>query len=65
MAIKYAEQAIKELKKFYSGKIELKKIITKGDKILNRRTSDIGEREFVKNIEKELILKKLILRFIL
>ena len=60
LAIKYAEQAIKELKKFYSGKIELKKIITKGDKILNRRTSDIGGKgEFVKNIEKELILKKI------
>ena len=60
LATKYAERAIKEIKKFYSGKIELKKITTKGDKILNRRTSDIGGKgEFVKNIEKELILKKI------
>ena len=56
LATKYAERAIREIKKFYSGKIELRKIITKGDKILNRRTSDIGGKgEFVKNIEKELI----------
>ena len=60
LAIKYAELAIREIKKFYYGKIELKKIVTKGDKILNRRTSDIGGKgEFVKNIEKELISKKI------
>ena len=60
LAIKYAEIAIREIKKFYHGKIELKKIVTKGDKILNRRTSDIGGKgEFVKNIEKELISKKI------
>ena len=60
LATKYAERAIKEIKKYYSGKIELKKIITKGDQILNRRTSDIGGKgEFIKNIEKELILKKI------
>ena len=60
LAIKYAERAIREIKKFYFGKIELKKIITKGDKILNRRTSEIGGKgEFVKNIEKELISKKI------
>ena len=60
LAIKYAERAIKEIKKFYFGKIELKKITTKGDKILNRRTSEIGGKgEFVKNIEKELISKKI------
>ena len=60
LAVKYAELAIGEIKKFYNGKIELKKIITKGDKILNRRTSDIGGKgEFVKNIEKELITKKI------
>ncbi len=60
LATKYAERAIREIKKFYSGKIELRKIITKGDKILNRRTSDIGGKgEFVKNIEKELISKKI------
>ncbi len=59
LAIKYAERAIREIKKFYFGKIELKKIITKGDKILNRRTSEIGGKgEFVKNIEKALISKK-------
>ena len=60
LAIKYAEIAIKEIKKFYDGKIELKKIVTKGDRILNCRTSDIGGKgEFVKNIEKELISKKI------
>ena len=60
LATKYAEFAIKKIKKFYNGKIELKKIITKGDKILNRRTSDIGGKgEFVKNIEKELISRNI------
>ena len=60
LAIKYAELAIKKIKKFYNGKIELKKIVTKGDRILDRRTSDIGGKgEFVKNIEKELISKKI------
>ena len=60
LAIKYAERAIKEIKKFYSGKVEIKKIVTKGDKILNCRTSEIGGKgEFIKNIEKELILKKI------
>ena len=60
LAIKYAEIAIKKIKKFHNGKIELKKITTKGDKILNRRTSEIGGKgEFVKNIEKELISKKI------
>ena len=54
LAVKYAELAIREIKKIYNGKIELKKIVTKGDKILNLRTSDIGGKgEFVKNIEKE------------
>ena len=43
LAIKYAERAIRQIKKFYNGKIELKKIITKGDKVLNRRTSEIGD----------------------
>ena len=60
LAIKYAELAINQIKKFYNGKIQLKKIVTKGDRILNRRTSDIGGKgEFVKNIEKELISKKI------
>ncbi len=60
LAIKYAELAIRKIKKFYNGKIELKKIVTKGDRILDRRTSDIGGKgEFVKNIEKELISKKI------
>ncbi len=60
LAIKYAEIAIKEIKKFYKGKIELKKIVTKGDCVLNRRTSEIGGKgEFVKNIERELFQKKI------
>ena len=49
-----ASKKVNEIKKFYNGKIELKKIVTKGDRVLNRRTSDIGGKgEFVKNIEKE------------
>ena len=60
LAVKYAELAIRKIKKFYNGKIELKKIVTKGDRVLNRRTSDIGGKgEFVKNIERELIAKKI------
>ena len=60
LAIKYAEIAIKKIKKFYKGQIELKKIVTKGDRVLNCRTSEIGGKgEFVKNIEKELFLKKI------
>ena len=60
LAVKYAELAIKEIKKYYFGKVVLKKIVTKGDKILNCRTSEIGGKgEFIKNIEKELILKKI------
>ena len=60
LAIKYAEIAIKEIKKFYKGQIELKKIVTKGDCVLNRRTSEIGGKgEFVKNIERELFQKKI------
>ena len=60
LAVKYAELAIRKIKKFYNGKIELKKIVTKGDRVLNRRTSDIGGKgEFVKNLEKELIAKKI------
>ena len=60
LAIKYAERAIKEIKKFYNKEIQLKRIVTKGDKILDRRTSDIGGKgEFVKKIEKELISKKI------
>ena len=45
LAIKYAELAIRKIKKFYNGKIELKKIVTKGDRVLNCRTSDIGGKE--------------------
>ena len=44
LAIKYAELAIKEIKKFYNGKIELKRIITRGDKILNYGHQILGEK---------------------
>ena len=58
LATKYAERAIKEIKKYYSGKIELKKIITKGDKILNRRTSDWWQRRVRKKHRKRINFKK-------
>ena len=40
--------------------IEIKRIITDGDLVLDRRTSEIGGKgEFIKNIEKELINKNI------
>ena len=60
LAIKYAEIAIKNIKTIFNGSIELKKITTKGDLVLDRRTSDIGGKgEFIKNIEHELINNKI------
>lgn len=60
LAVKYAEITIKKIQKIYKGNLELKKITTKGDLILDRRTSEIGGKgEFVKNIENELLSKNI------
>ncbi len=55
LALKYAEIAKKAFLKELDIEIEIKKIITDGDLVLDRRTSEIGGKgEFIKNIEKEL-----------
>ena len=60
LALKYAEIAKKAFLKELDIEIEIKKITTEGDLVLDRRTSEIGGKgEFIKNIEKELINKKI------
>ena len=60
LALKYAEIAKKAFRKELNIEIEIKKIITDGDLVLDRRTSEIGGKgEFIKNIEKELINKNI------
>ena len=60
LALKYAEIAKKAFLKVLDIEIEIKKITTEGDLILDRRTSEIGGKgEFIKNIEKELISKNI------
>ena len=60
LALKYAEIAKKAFLKEFDIEIEIKKIITDGDLVLARRTSEIGGKgEFIKNIEKELINKNI------
>ena len=60
LALKYAEIAKKAFLKELDIEIEIKKIITDGDLVLDRRTSEIGGKgEFIKNIEKELLSKKI------
>jgi len=60
LALKYAEIAKKAFLKEVDIEIEIKKITTEGDLILDRRTSEIGGKgEFIKNIEKELISKNI------
>ena len=60
LALKYAEIAKKAFLKELDIEIEIKKITTEGDLILDRRTSEIGGKgEFIKNIEKELINKNI------
>ena len=60
LALKYAEIAKKALLKELDIEIEIKKIITGGDLVLDRRTSEIGGKgEFIKNIEKELLSKNI------
>ena len=60
LALKYADIAKKALLKELDIEIEIKKITTDGDLVLDRRTSEIGGKgEFIKNIEKELINKNI------
>ena len=60
LALKYAEIAKKAFLKELDIEIEIKKITTEGDLVLDRRTSEIGGKgEFIKNIEKELIRKNI------
>ena len=60
LATKYAEIAKKAFLKELDIEIEIKKITTEGDLVLDRRTSEIGGKgEFIKNIEKELLTKNI------
>ena len=60
LALKYAEIAKKAFLKELDIEIEIKKITTDGDLVLDRRTSEIGGKgEFIKNIEKELVSKNI------
>ncbi len=60
LAMKYAEIAKKALLKELDIEVEIKKITTEGDLVLDRRTSEIGGKgEFIKNIEKELLSKNI------
>ena len=67
LALIYANRVKKELLKFLGNfdddQIEIKKIVTEGDKIQDKRLSDLGGKGlFSTNIEKELFKKKLILQ---
>ena len=56
LAIIYAENVKSKLKKFYSNKIEIKKIVTTGDQKQEERLSEIGGKGlFSKQIEKNLL----------
>ena len=60
LAIIYAEKVKSEISKFYSGKIEIKKIITSGDQNQNERLSSMGGKGmFSTDIEKELLENKI------
>ena len=60
LAIIYAEKVKSEISKFYSGKIEIRKIVTTGDKNQNERLSSMGGKGmFSTNIEKELLEDKI------
>ena len=55
LALIYAEKVKSELLKFYSGKIEIKKIVTSGDQNQSERLSSLGGKGlFSTNIEQEL-----------
>ena len=64
LALIYADRVKKELLKFLSNfdddQIEIKIIVTEGDKIQDKRLSDLGGKGlFLTNIEEELIKKKI------
>ena len=60
LALIYAENARKELKKEFSNEIEIKKIVTTGDENQKDRLSNLGGKGlFSKKIENELIDKKI------
>ncbi len=60
LAIIYAEKVKSEISKFYSGKIEIRKIITSGDQNQNERLSSMGGKGmFSSDIEKELLENKI------
>ena len=60
LAIIYAEKVKSEISKFYSGKIEIRKIITSGDRNQNERLSSMGGKGmFSTDIEKELLENKI------
>ncbi len=64
LALIYAKKAKNQLLKFLNNfddkQIEIKKIITSGDEVQNKRLSDMGGKGlFSKNIEQELLAKKI------
>ena len=60
LAMIYAENVKKELKKYFSKEIELKKIATTGDQKQDERLSEIGGKGlFSKQIEKDLLNKNI------
>ena len=64
LALIYAKIAEKNINKFKSRfaikSVSIKKVITKGDRIQNKRLSDIGGKGlFIKKIENELLNKKI------
>lgn len=60
LAIIYAEKVKSEISKFYSGKIEIRKILTTGDQNQNERLSSMGGKGmFSTDIEKELLENKI------
>ena len=60
LALIYAERVKKEIQKFYKDHIEIKTIVTAGDKNQKDRLSDLGGKGlFSKNIEIELLENKI------
>ena len=60
LAMIYAENVKKELKKYFSKEIKLKKIATIGDQSQDERLSEIGGKGlFSKQIEKDLLNKNI------
>jgi len=60
LAQMYANKAKIEISNYFKNKIVIKSIVTKGDQEKNKRISEIGGKGlFSKNIENELLLKKI------